>query len=95
MKLKSLHQQLRCPECRRSQNVRETQRLMNFTFGDIIFFCRCRQKLGEIRFSEWNQLQRESLEKPPASKESKARPSLPRNRERPKGRGQDRNRKRR
>ncbi len=97
MKLKSLQQQLRCPECRRSQSVRETHRMMNFTFGEIVFLCRCRKKLGEIRFMEWNQLQREAFENPqPAIKENRSRPSLPpgqgqgRGQGRSQGRGQGR-----
>ncbi len=65
MKLKSILQVIKCPDCRSALPVLEHKRVLNFTEGDTTLCCKnCHVKLGIIPFSEWNKLQRENFEKP-------------------------------
>ncbi len=90
MKLKSILQSIKCPQCRSSLPVLEHKRILNFTEGDTTLVCKnCHTKLGIIPFAEWNQLQRDKFEKPElAAREAKrAEPNRNRDRDRRRRRG--------
>ena len=72
MKLFRVDQNLKCFECGKTHPVRLCQRWMNFTSGEIVFYCRnCHAKLGHSTFARWNEIHRDYYEKPKVS------PSLP------------------
>lgn len=78
MKIHSIDQSLKCSQCRATFVLRTCRRLMNFTSGEILFFCqRCRAKIGYLTFARWNALNRAYFENPtpPPSPE---RPQAPR-----------------
>ncbi len=90
MKVQALDQFLKCNQCRSSQVLKELHRLLNFTSGEIVFYCRnCRKKMGLLAFGKWNLLNREFYERP-IGVAAPVRNSPARNR----SRGRDRNRRR-
>lgn len=65
MKLKSILQIIKCPQCRCTVPVLEHKRVLNFTEGDTTLVCKnCHVRLGVIPFPQWNDLHRQNFEKP-------------------------------
>ncbi len=96
MKVQALDQFLKCSQCRTPQILKELHRLMNFTSGEVIFYCRnCRKKMGLLAFGKWNLLNREFYNRPPGAAPSARMAGEGRNQGRNRGRGRDRNRNRR
>jgi len=65
MKIHSIEQNLKCSQCRSLYVLRTCKRMMNFTFGEITFYCqRCHAKIGFLTFTRWNALYRAYFENP-------------------------------
>ncbi len=64
MKIQTLDQSLKCATCKVQHLVKTCRKLMNFTAGEITFFCRnCRTKIGFLNFGRWNSLHHLYLKK--------------------------------
>ncbi len=83
MKLKSILQILKCPQCRCVASVLEHKRMLNFTERETTLFCKnCHVRLGIIPFLQWNELHRENFEKPAQALREAQRFQPERNRDR-------------
>jgi|GEM_PF-7078820 len=84
MKIVTLNQTLKCSKCRAQHAMRTCRRILNFTEGEVTYYCRnCRTRILTLPFARWNELNRQYFENPlPAPTEEPRRQDRPPSRRR-------------